>query len=194
MRCLLTFLSIPVFAVALATPSTSHRKDYSTFREDAAGLTVFASGFPSSQGGDDAFVAVPVAIALMRNGGSVAFTTESFTLTDANGNRVPAAGYSEVNNDHPRWLFDRSLSRAWPINVGLRIAERPQIASNFYSYAGGGTRTSRVELAPFSWFEDVLYFPRPPAGVGGVMTLSVAVGPGDPVELRLLMDSGELKK
>jgi hypothetical protein len=184
-RYLLTFLAIPVFAVALAAPSTSDRKDYSTFREDAAGLTVFANGFPSSQGGDEAYVAVPVAIALMRNGASIPFTTESFTLTDSQGNRVPAAGYSEVNNDHPRWLIDRSLSRVWPINVGMRIAERPQIASNFYAYAGGGTRIARVELAPFSWFEDVLYFPPQPAGLGGVMTLSVAVGAGNPVELRL---------
>jgi len=194
MRCLSMILSIPIFATVLAAPSTSYRNDYSTFREEAAGLSVFANGFPSSQGGHEAYVAVPVAVALMRNGPSVTFTTESFTLIDAQGNRVPAAGYNEVKNDHPRWLFDQSLMRVWPINVGMLIAERPRIASNFYSYAGGATRIPRVELGPFSWFYDVIYFPRPPAGLDGVMTLSVAVTGGDPVDVRLFMNAQQLAR
>ena len=49
-------------------------------------------------------------------------------------------------------------------------------------------------LPPFTWFTDVLFFPRPPAGLGGVMTLSVAVGEDAPIELRFLMDGDELSK
>jgi hypothetical protein len=82
--------------------------------------------------------------------------------------------------------------RSWPINVGMFIAEHPRMSSNFYPPTGGGTRISRVELAPFSWFQDVVYFPRPPAGLGGVMTLTVAVGNGDPVELKFVMEADEL--
>jgi hypothetical protein len=194
MRCLAMIFSIPIFATALAAPSTSYRSDYSTFREEAAGLSVFANGFPTSLGGNEGYVAVPVAVALMRNGGSVTFTTESFTLIDAQGNRVPAAGYYEVKNDHPRWLIDQSLMRAWPINVGMQIAERPRIASNFYSYAGGGTRIPRVELGPFSWFYDVIYFPRPPAGLDGLMTLSVAVTGADPIDVKFFMNAEQLAR
>ncbi len=194
MRLLPPLLTIPILAVALAAPPTSHRTGSSTFREDANGLSVFAGGYPASLGADDAFVAVPVAISLMRTGSSVAFTLESFTLSDSRGNRVPAAGFAEVKNGYPKLDIDRSLMRMWPIDVGMTIAERPRIASSFYPPTGAGTRIQRVELAPFSWFSDVVYFPRPPGGLGGVMTLSVAVGGGDPVELAFLMGSDQPAK
>ena len=194
MRYLSTFLSMPLFAVVLAAPPTSHRTDNATFREEVGGLSVFAGSYPASNGADDDYVPVPVAVALMRNGASLAFTPESFTLADAEGNRVPAAGFVEVKNGYPKLAFDRSLMGTWPINVGMTIANRPRIPSNFYPPTGDGTRISRVELAPFSWFTDVIYFPRPPAGLGGVMTLTVAVNGGDPIELAFLMDSDELAK
>jgi hypothetical protein len=194
MRYVLPFLSMTILTVVLAAPATSHRSDNSTFREEANGLSVFAGSYPASNGANDAYVPVPVAIALMRNGTSVAFTSESFTLTDAAGNSVPAAGFVELKNGYPKLEFDRSLMRTWPINVGMTIANRPRIPSNFYPPTGAGTRIPRVELAPFSWFSDVVYFPRPPAGLGGVMTLTVAVGGGDPVDLAFLMDSGDLAK
>jgi len=187
-------LSISLSAVVLAAPVTSHRTGNATFSEEAGGLSVFAGGFPASMGAQDAYVPVPVALALLRPGASVAFTPESFTLTDAQGNRVPAAGFSEVKNGYSKLDFDRSLMQTWPIQVGMTITDRPRIASNFYPPTGAGTRIARVELPPFTWFSDVIYFPRPPAGVGGVMTLSIAVGGGDPIDVRLLMDSGESSK
>jgi len=194
MRFLPPVLSISLCAVALAAPVTSHRTGNATFREEAGGLSAFAGGYPASLGAKDAYVPVPVALALMRTGASVAFTPESFTLTDAKGNRVPAAGFSEVKNGYSRLDFDRSLMQTWPVQVGHNITDRPRIASNFYPPTGAGTRIPRVELPPFTWFSDVIYFPRPPAGLGGVMTLTIAVGSSNPIELRLLMDSDELTK
>src|SRR5262245_8560622 len=192
MRNLLPLLAVPVLAVAVAaaTPKTSYRASSSTFRQDAAGVYVYADGYPASLGAHDAFVPVPVAIALMRNGKSLAFTPESFILADAQGNRVPAAGFEEVRNGYPKLAFDRSLMRTWPINVGMTVADRPRISSNFYPPTGGGTRISRVELAPFSWFNDVVYFPRPPAGLGGVMTLTVALATGPPIDLSFPLEPG----
>jgi hypothetical protein len=188
MSPILSILSIPVLAAILAAPVTSHRSGASTFREEDRGLSIFADGYPASLGANDAFVPVPVAIALTTTGASLAFTLESFTLADAQGNRVPAAGFNEVRNGYPKLGFDRELVRSRPIAVGMTITDRPRITSRFYPPTGGGTRISRVELAPFSWFSDVLYFPRPPAGLGGVMTLSVAVAGREPVELKFLMD------
>lgn len=189
-----SLLSIPVLAAALAAPTTSQRTGPSTFYEEAAGLRVFADGHPASLTAEDSIVPVPVAIALLRNGASVAFTLESFTLADAQGNRVPALGFTAVKNGYPRLDFDRELMRAWPIMPGGKIGDRPNIASNFYPPTGEGTRIARVELAPFSWFSDLIYFPRPPAGLGGVMTLSVAVADGDSIDVRLLMSKDEFAK
>jgi hypothetical protein len=194
MNRFVSLLSIPVLAASLGAPPTSHRTNNSTFREEVDGLNIFAGSYPASLGADDAYVPVPVAVALMRTGASIVFTPESFTLEDAKGNRVPAAGFLEVKNGYPKLGFDRNLIRTWPIEVGTTIASRTRIASNFYPPTGAGTRVARVELAPFSWFTDVVYFPRPPAGLGGVMTLSVAVGRGDPIHVAFLMDAGELAK
>jgi hypothetical protein len=194
MKYLPPLFSISLFAVVLAAPTTSHRAGNATFREEADGLSVFAGGYPASMGANDAYVPVPVALALLRPGASLVFTPESFTLIDAKGNRVPAAGFSEVKNGYSKLDFDRTLMQTWPVQVGQNITDRPRIASNFYPSTGAGTRIARVELPPFTWFSDVIYFPRPPAGLGGVMTLSVAVGDVSPIELRLLMDRGELAK
>jgi hypothetical protein len=192
--CVLRAIPVLAAAVALAAPSTSYRTTYSTFREDVGGLSVYADGYPASLGPDDAYVPVPVAIALMRTGPSVAFTPESFTLADAHGNRVRAAEFADVKNGYPKLAHDRSLVRVWPINIAVSLEDRPRIASNFYPPTGAGTRISRVELAPYSWFSDVIYFPRPPSGLDGVLTLSVAVAGGDPVEVRFLMNRDELAK
>ena len=189
-----SMLSIPVLAVTLAAPVTSHRTGASTFREEDRGLSVFADGYPGSLGADDAYVPIPVAIALMTSGASIGFTLESFTLADAQGNRVPAAGFTEVRNGYPKLGFDRELMRSRPIAVGMTITDRPRITSSFYPPTAAGTRIPRVELAPFSWFTDVVYFPRPRAGLSGVMTLSVAVAGREPVELKFLMDSGLLAR
>jgi hypothetical protein len=189
-----SLLSISVFAVLLAVPSTSHRTGASTFREENRGLSVFADGHPASLAAEDSYVPVPVAVALMRNGASVAFTLESFTLTDAHGNTVPAAGFAEMRNGYSKLDFDRTLIRTWPISVGMTLDNRPRIASRFYPSTNAGTRITRVELAPYSWFSDVIYFPRPPAGLSGVMTLSVAVAQGDSIDVRMLMDRDALAK
>jgi hypothetical protein len=187
-------LSIPILAAILAAPPASHRTGYSTFREDAFGLSVFADGYPASLGGEESYVAVPVAIALMRTGASVTFSLESFNLADSRGNLVPAAGFGEVSSGYPKLGFDRALMQSRQIVVGMTITERPRIASSFYPPAGTGTRIQRVELGPFSWFSDVIYFPRPKAGLGGVMTLSVAVADGQSIDVRFLMSQDELAK
>ena len=194
MSPILSMLSVPVLAAILAAPLTSHRTGASTFREEDRGLSVFADGYPGSLGADDAYVPVPVAIALMTTGASVGFTLESFTLSDAQGNRVPAASFTELRNTYPKLDLDRELIRTRPIALGMTITDRPRITSSFYPPTGDGTRISRVELAPFSWFSDVVYFPRPRAGLGGVMTLSVVAAGREPVELKFLMDSGLLAK
>ncbi len=192
-RCT-SLLSIPVLAALLAVPSTSHRTGASTFREEDRGLSVFADGYPASSRTEESYVPVPVAIALMRNGASVAFTLESFTLADAQGNRVPAVGFEEMKNGYHKLEFDRALMRTWPMSLGMTIANRPRIASSFYPPSDAGTMIGRVELAPYSWFADVVYFPRPPAGLGGVMTLSVAVAGGDSIDVRMLMSQDEPAK
>jgi len=176
-------------AIAAATavpPRTSERYAFSTFREQAGRVNVFVDGYPASQRSADAYVPIPIAIALMKNGKAIAFQPESFTLVDAGGNPVPAAGYQELTRGYDKIGFDRSLIRMRPIVVGSYVSELRPIAASFYPPAESGARIPRVELASFTWFTDTLYFPQPPAGLRGVLTLKVAVPEADPLEVRFV--------
>jgi hypothetical protein len=174
-------------AVAAATPpKTSERYAFSTFKEQSGRVSVFVDGYPASQRTTDAYVPIPIAVAVMKNGKAIEFLPESFTLVDAHGNTVPAAGYEELTRGYDKLGFDRSLIRMRPIVVGSYVADLRPIAASFYPPTDSGTRTARVELASFTWFADTIYFPRPPAGLGGVLTLKVAIPGVDPVEVRFV--------
>jgi hypothetical protein len=151
-----------------------------------ARVSVFVDGYPASQRTTDAYVPIPIAIAVTNNGKAMQFFPESFTLVDAKGNVVPAAGYQELIDGYDKLGFDRSLTRMRPIVVGSYVAELRPIGASFYPPSDSGGRTSRVELASFSWFADTFYFPSPPAGLGGVLTLRVAIPGADPMDVRFV--------
>jgi hypothetical protein len=189
---LLATVLVPA-AVLTATPQkTSQRYAFSTFREQSGRVSVFVDGYPASQRTTEAYVPIPIAIALTKSGKSIAFQPESFTLVDAKGNAVPAAGYQELTSAYDMLGFDRSLTRMRPIIVGSYVSDLVRIAASFYPAADSGVRFPRVELASFTWFADTLYFPRPPAGLGGVLTMKVAIPGADPVEVRFVATAEEL--
>jgi len=173
-----------IAAPATFADPTSERYGFSTYREEAGRVTVFVDGYPASMGGDAHYIPIAVAIAMTKSGKSLALTPESFTLVDGAGHSVPAAGFEELAKNYDKLTYDRSLIRVRPIVVGSYVSDLREIESRFYPPVNGGTRIPRVELGPFTWFNDVLYFPRPAAGLGGVLTLRVAMPEGDPVAVR----------
>jgi hypothetical protein len=177
---------VPAAASPNATVRASDREGFSTFREDSDRLTVFVDGYPASVAPRESYLPVPVAIAMTGPGRPMTLTPESFELVDARGNVVPAATYQEVAAKYDRLVADRSLIRRRPIAVPLTITDLHRVAANFYPPGNAGTRTAQVELARSTWFADVLYFPAPPGGVQGVMTLRVQVPDGKPVEVRFV--------
>jgi hypothetical protein len=177
----------PILSLAARTAfadPTSERYAFSTYREEAGRVTVFADGYPASMGGNTSFIPISVAIAMTKSGKSVAFAPESFALLDAEGHAYPAATYQELIKGYDKLKYDVSLISSRPIAVGTYITELRELEARFYPPRGSGTRTLRVELGPFTWFNDVLYFPRPPAGLGGVLTLRVAMPGADSIAVR----------
>jgi len=181
-----------LLATAAATRPTSDRYGFSTYREESGRLVVFVDGYPASVAPQSPYIPIPVVVAMTKKGPSLTFSPESFTLIDGEGNSVPAAGYDELMKRYDRLNFDRSLVRERPIAVGSYVTDLNQVAARFYPPVNGGTRIARVELAPSTWFTDVLYFPRPPAGVGGVLTLRVEVPEEAPVAVRFAASEKEL--
>ena len=187
-------LAVAVTAVAAAIPHTSDRFGYSTFREDAGRVTVLADGFPASIAPKTGYFPVPIAVALTKPGRHIVFTPESFTLIDADGHAVPAAGFNEITSKYARQNFDRSLVKVRPIAVPETISGLLQVPSRFYPPVNGGTRTPEVELATSTWFRDILYFPVPPSGLHGVLTLRVEISDGSPIEVHFLANGKDLSE
>src|SRR5205814_9413085 len=93
-------------------------------------------------------------------------------LMDEKGNEFPLASYQDLQRDYDKRLADDAIMRERPMMLDSRFDTLDRLDSRFFpSPAGRGTRTSRVEVAPGTWIEDVLYFPRPADGARGVLTL-----------------------
>lgn len=185
-------LSALVAAALLALPTpagtdeASERFSFATYRERTERITLLAEGFQASLHDGDAFVPIPVAIGVRGKGPKVVVTLESFTLIDQEGNAHPAAAFETVLSRYPKLEFDRSLLRLRPLVIGQQFDLGYRVPSRFYPHPGAGLYIPRVELSRSAWFSDVIYFPRPEAGLGGVLTLRFrASGMEQPVEVRL---------
>jgi len=176
-----------VFALALigstaglasAERGVSERYAFETYRERADRVTLLVDSYLASLRADEAYIPLHVAIGLVRGGPGVTVSRESFTLIDAAGNRVPAAASMEIRRDYELASFDRALMmRVRPLVVGQQFATLRRLPSDFYPDRGGiGVVQDRVNLSAFSRFQDVVYFPRPPAGLDGVLTLRLDDG------------------
>jgi len=179
-------LALAVPATATARDATSTRYAYSTFREDAGRVSVFVDGYPASQRAKDGYVPVPIVVASVSGGKAIPLSPESFTLVDARGNAVPAAGYGELLDRYGKLTFDRSLIRERPLVLGSYYGALYRIQGSFYPAPGTRTRIERIEVPAYGYYEDLLYFPMPPAGLDGVLTLRVAIPGSDAVEVRFV--------
>ena len=179
---------------AVADPKdTSERYGAQTYRERVGGVTVLADTFLASRSEGSAYVPFAVAVGLALGTRGATITRESFTLIDADGNRVAAAGAMEIRDRYGRAGFDASLMRVQRMTVGQQFSGDIEVASRFY----GGTKElglvqDRVHLSPSTWFRDIVYFPRPPAGLEGILTLRIEGGGLEtPVDVRFRVLDGE---
>jgi hypothetical protein len=180
-------LGAAILALAAAgRPATSEGYAYATYREISDRLTVLVDSYPAALHADDRYVPIVVAVGLGGSGPSVTVTPESFTLLDASGKQYPAASFDEIARDYPKRRFDDELLRIRPLVVGEQFNTSIRLPADFYpTQESSKIRMDRVELGPFTWFRTLLYFPRPEAGLHGVLTLTMAAeGIEPPLEVR----------
>jgi hypothetical protein len=177
LRLLLTSAILVALAagplVAVET-GVSPKLGLSTYADREGRVTLVVDSYAASLREGEAYVPIRMALGIVGKGKPVRFDAESFTLTDRNGNEVPLASYQDVQRNYDKRLADESVLRTRPMMLDSRFDALDRIDSRFFpSPAGRGTRVTRVELAPGTWLQDVLYFPRPPAGTNGVMTFTI---------------------
>ena len=171
--------------VANTAPKTSQEYAFEVYREKGEGLTVLLDAYPASLHASDPDIPIPIAIGFDGPAGPVRLDDESFELIGPDGSASPVAGFTDVLRGYPKRTFDQSLLRARPMAIGSQFSTSRRVASRFFPAPGRGTRIATVELAPFTWFHDVLYFPMPAGGLGGTLTLRVkAAGLPKPLDVR----------
>lgn len=185
---LATAAALVLAGPALAAPETSFRFSDSSWLQDDDAFLVIADGFPASLRANQAYIPVPVAVGRRARGelpAGIRFTTESFRLIAPDGTQYPVAGWNEVSTGYDMLSFDRVVLRGRPLVVGQKFTNSHEVSSRFFPPPGRQTRTDDVELGAFTWFADVLYFPKPSEPLTGVWTLRVlGNGMKDPVEVR----------
>jgi hypothetical protein len=181
-RIALAVTAVALIAAPLSTGGSLRPSDtyaYATYWEKRDDITVLLDSLTASFRGDQPFIPIPVAIGFQAYGEEYTITRESFYLIDHSGTLYGAASYEEVAEGYPPLLFDRGFSRGRPVTAQEFVVSR-RVASDFYPPKGLGRRIDRVHLSAYSWLRDVIYFPRPQAGLEGVLTLRVSGGGIDP--------------
>jgi hypothetical protein len=113
---------------------------------------------------------LPLEISVANHGfRALSLTRESFTLIDAEGQRYPVAGPSELIAGYPMLDFDRGLAELAGI-VDSRFRALQRYPSNFSPTLAVRTGSSslvrdHVALPKHGYVIDFLYFPAPRTGV-----------------------------
>lgn len=154
-------------------PETSKSLAFATYKEQVGRITVLVGSFPAALNETEPYVPLQVAVGVRGRGEKITLGVESFQLIDRDGNIFPIASFEEFrNNDHAQ-LFNPQIIAAYPLVTGQQFATSFQLRSSFFPTTAGGVRIDRVELEQSNHIIDVLYFPRPLAGLDGVLTLRV---------------------
>ena len=167
------------------TPQTSPKYAVETYRVRTDRLTVLVDSYPASQRMREDYIPLRVAVAFTGKGHPVRLDLDSFTLIDPMGRAVEMAQYEPFAKQYTKRTADASLFRARPMIVGSQFRSFSRVSSHFYPAPGRHTRTMTVELSPFTWMRDVIYFKRPAAEAGSLYTLRVSSLDLDaPVEIK----------
>ncbi len=175
MVLLLVFICLPIFALALGpVASTSERSAPATFRVETGGTTVLVDAYLASLREGESYLPLHVAIGVGGRGARLLLTRESFSIVDAQGAVYPLATYEEIAQDYRKASFDRKLLELHPMAVGNVFSTSSVISSFFFpALADRALRVDRVDLGRFTWFHDLLYFPRPLIVPGSILTLRI---------------------
>ena len=161
---------------------TSESFAYATWKGRQGSITVLVDSLSASFRDGASYIPFPIAIGNDNYGGTVALSTEIFTLIDQTGTQYGAASYDELSRGYPYLEADQNpgtgLTKGRPV-LGQQFELQTRVPSDFYPRVPG-MRIPTVHLDAYKWMSDTIYFPRPESGLGGVMTLRIAGGGIEP--------------
>jgi len=137
----------------------------------------------------DAFVPLVVAVYNSAKTSAV-IERSSLKLIGTDGVPIRMAGIPELRKSYSKQNFDVTMLRLYGMPFGTWLRLQRLVPSNFFpivSVDRGGVRIERVELAPFFWTIDLVYFKRP-VGLAEGRTVILEVAPKGwqtPIQVKL---------
>lgn len=164
---------------------TSEESAYFVYREKAEDVTFLVDAFSAYFAEGQPYVPLHVGVARFK-GSTLELTLESFRLVDSEGNSVYPAPFADLSHDYERLQQDKQLMIERPMSVGDEFSILSPISATFYPVTQSPRMaTERVELPNGTWWQDSIYFPMPPAGLGGVMSMDLRLkGLDAPITVR----------
>jgi len=169
-------------------PKTSPEFSGYTYMEKSGEYTVLVYSWLASYRRTEAFIPLVVAVGRVdekhKKGetaaekkaarATVTFQLGDFKLTDSKGKSYAPATLEQIQKEYKFLLSDKDMLSEEPMSTGNLFNESGFMDAVFYPVDGGGRfATGAIELETWSYLETTLYFPRPEAGLDGVMTLTL---------------------
>ena len=181
----IALILVLMLSVAAGEPETSKSFAFATYKERVGPMTILVGSFPAALASEEQFIPLQIAVGIRGKDPHLTVTPESFTLIDQDGGSYPLAGYLEVTDNQWLMKYVRQITAAYPLVTGQQFANMERLASRLFPPMGTRPRTERVYMVRASYFQDVIYFPRPDLGLSGVFTLRFeAAGMSEPIDVR----------
>jgi len=182
--CALVLLFAPVSAEDKKDKSdTSKEVAYATYGDKAGRVRVVMSSYLMGLGPEEEFLPMQVAVGVQGKGPELAVGIDAFLLVDGKGDMYSTATTQEIGSKDSLIRQTELMVDQNRLNTGNEFTNYHRIKSNMYTAEGTGDRYAHVDRE--TYFTDVIWFPRPTNGLGGVLTLRMEVeGMEGPVEVR----------
>jgi len=174
----------PALAKKKRAPATSPTVSFATYKEEVGRITVVLGTQIASIDPATPFLPFQIAVGVYGPGEDLVVTRASFALITPGGRVYTAAPLRDVVEGGKISYF-RQAARLNPLHDGNTFDKFHRIPADFYPQTAGPLGKEYIEMTRDTYFEDILYFPRPESGLDGVLTLQfVARGLREPLRLR----------
>jgi hypothetical protein len=171
-------------AGAAADEGISPSVSFATYKEQVGRVTIVLGTQIASIDPFTPWVPFQIAVGVSGEGPGLLVARSSFALIDSSGTVHAAAPLREVV-EHGKISYFKQANRLSPLHDGNTWDRFRRVSAAFYPQTAAPASKERLELAAGTYFEDILYFPRPESGFEGVQTLQfVARGLEAPVRIR----------
>jgi len=150
-------------------PPLSKELAYGTYVEKVGRVEIVVGGYLAALDEARDYIPFQYAIGVWGKGPELTVTLQNFQFHDSDGNVYEAATPEQVSKDGINQMI-QAWTKQQPLNTGNHFDNSAVVMSNFYPTVSSAF--TDVHLDRETYMRDVIYFPRPKAGLDGEVIFS----------------------